>query len=92
MGRIGARIFRRSIIVLGAGGRRRRVRRGELLGPYYPAVAAGLFTLSDSDTGNRFKVASGLWTIDDADGTYVAYLPQRRTGLLHPNRFVLGEE
>lgn len=63
-------------------------------GPYYPEVSAGLFTLSDADTGNRFKVDSGRFTIDDADGSHVAWLPPIK-GQTEPDahrRFFLREE
>ena len=48
-------------------------------GPYYPSVTAGVLTLSDTDTGDRFAVSSGVVVVDDTAGN-VARTAKRRLG------------
>lgn len=42
-------------------------------GPYYPNVAAGLFTLDSTDTGLRFDVSAGLFTVASS-GSFLAVI------------------
>lgn len=61
-------------------------------GPLYPSVSGGRFTLSDTDTDLRFKVTDNLFTIDNADGTHVAWVPSVTLASEDINRFVLRPE
>lgn len=60
-------------------------------GPYYPHVnAAGYLELQDFDTGLRFDVAAGLFTIGSGSGSHVAYIPTHDRGPVgSKSRFVL---
>ena len=53
------------------------------IGPLFPLITAGLMTLVDFDTGNRFSVTNGLAQVDNAPapGQFVARIPARGAGV-----------
>ncbi len=58
-------------------------------GPYYPKVTAGLFVLDSTDTGLRFDVSGGLFTVASSGG-FVAVI--RRGASTQAGLFALTAE
>jgi len=58
------------------------------VGPLYPDVVSGMLVLNNVATGNLFKIDSGVVTVDDADGTYAAFLPESGSKADQEMRFV----